>query len=47
MIKNRDLGCFYWEPESLWGYDMGAWDSKTKKPTVMMDAFLGIRYDEK
>ena len=47
MIKNGDLGCFYWEPESLWGYDMGAWDSKTKKPTVMMDAFLGIRYDEK
>ena len=47
MIKNGDLGYFYWEPESLWGYDMGAWDSQTFNPTVMMDAFLGIKYEEK
>lgn len=46
MIKNGDLGCFYWEPESMGGYDMGAWDNDTKRPTVMMDAFLGIKHTE-
>ncbi len=46
MIKNGDLGCFYWEPESMGGYDMGAWDEATKKPTVMMDAFLGVKHTE-
>ena len=28
------------------GYDMGAWDESTKKPTVMMDAFLGVKHTE-
>lgn len=46
MIKNGDLGCFYWEPESMGGYDMGAWDETTRKPTVMMDAFLGVKHTE-
>ena len=46
MIKNGDLGCFYWEPESMGGYDMGAWDEATRKPTVMMDAFLGIKHTQ-
>ncbi len=46
MIKNGDLGCFYWEPESMGGYDMGAWDEATSKPTVMMDAFLGVKHTE-
>lgn len=46
MIKNNDLGCFYWEPESMGGYDMGAWDEATRKPTVMMDAFLGVKHTE-
>ena len=46
MIKNGDLGCFYWEPESMGGYDMGAWDEATRKPTVMMDAFLGVKHTE-
>ena len=45
MIKNGDLGCFYWEPESLYGYELGAWDTKTLKQNVMMDAFLGLRYE--
>jgi arabinogalactan endo-1,4-beta-galactosidase len=38
------LGVFYWEPESYsWmGYNLGAWDPLTKRPTVAMDAFLGV-----
>ena len=46
MIKNGDPGCFYWEPESMAGYDLGAWDHNTQKPTVAMDAFLGIKHTE-
>lgn len=46
MIRGGDLGCFYWEPESMGGYDMGAWDEATRKPTVMMDAFLGVKHTE-
>jgi hypothetical protein len=36
------LGVFYWEPECYnWqGYNLGAWDPSTKKPTAAMDAFL-------
>jgi arabinogalactan endo-1,4-beta-galactosidase len=41
------LGVFYWEPESYnMGYSMGAWDPVTKKPTLAMDAFLGIKHIE-
>ena len=46
MIKNHDLGVFYWEPESMSGYELGAWNPDTKKPTEMMDAFLGIKHTE-
>ena len=39
------LGVFYWEPEAYnMGYSMGAWDPITKKPTLAMDAFLGIKH---
>lgn len=46
LIKNGDPGCFYWEPESMSGYDLGAWDHNTKRPTIAMDAFLGVKYSE-
>jgi hypothetical protein len=43
------LGVFYWEPERYSksspgsGYQLGAWNPFTKKPTTAMDAFLGIK----
>lgn len=39
------LGVFYWEPQSYnWkGYQLGAWDPRTKAPTVALDAFLGLK----
>jgi arabinogalactan endo-1,4-beta-galactosidase len=46
LIGNGNPGCFYWEPEALSGYDLGAWDQNTKKPTEAMDAFLGIKHTE-
>ncbi len=45
MLKDNDMtGCYYWSPESSAGYDMGAWDKNTNRPTVMMDAFLGVKH---
>lgn len=38
------LGSFYWEPESMTGYALGAWDPNTKRPTIAMDAYLGIKH---
>jgi arabinogalactan endo-1,4-beta-galactosidase len=35
-------GLFYWEPEGMspfTGYNMGAWDSSSKKPTAIMNGF--------
>ena len=46
LIQNGDPGCFYWEPESMAGYDLGAWDQNTKRPTEAMDAYLGIKHTE-
>ena len=46
LIKNDDPGCFYWEPESMAGYDLGAWDQNTKRPTVAMDAYIGVKHTE-
>jgi arabinogalactan endo-1,4-beta-galactosidase len=42
LKANGGQGIFYWEPECMspfTGYSMGAWDSSTKKPTVIMNAF--------
>ena len=46
LIADGDLGCFYWEPESMSGYELGAWDPDTRRPTIAMDAYLGLRYSE-
>jgi arabinogalactan endo-1,4-beta-galactosidase len=42
------LGVFYWEPECYnWeSYNMGAWDPVTKKPSLALDAFLGISHQD-
>ena len=46
LIQNGNPGCFYWEPESMAGYDLGAWDQNTKRPTEAMDAYLGVKHTE-
>ncbi|MFE7764122.1 glycosyl hydrolase 53 family protein [Streptomyces sp. NPDC057438] len=42
LKANGGQGIFYWEPECMspfTGYDMGAWDSATKRPSVIMNGF--------
>jgi len=44
LIDDGELGCFYWEPESSGGYNLGAWDGATGQATIAMDAFKGIKH---
>ena len=39
-------GLYYWEPEMADDYDMGAWNPLTRKPSLSMDAFLGVKHYE-
>lgn len=46
MMAIGGLGAFYWEPESMSGYALGAWNPNTKQPTIAMDAFQGIKHTD-
>lgn len=39
-------GLYYWEPELADDYDLGAWNPLTRKPSLSMDAFLGVKHYE-
>lgn len=42
LKANGGQGLFYWEPACMspfTGYNMGAWDSSTKRPTAIMNGF--------
>lgn len=44
LISAGALGCFYWEPEAMSGYALGAWDPNTKQASIAMDAYKGLKY---
>lgn len=46
LISDKELGCFYWEPEAFdnSGYNLGAWSSVTHQGTIAMDAFKGVKH---
>lgn len=46
LINDKELGCFYWEPEAFdnSGYNLGAWSSVTHQGTIAMDAFKGVKH---
>lgn len=46
LINDKELGCFYWEPEAFdnSGYNLGAWSSATHQGTIAMDAFKGVKH---
>ena len=39
-------GLYYWEPEQIDDYDLGAWNPRTRKPSIALDAFLGVRHSD-
>ena len=46
LIDAGASGLYYWEPELADDYDLGAWNPLTRKPSIVLDAFLGLRHSE-
>ena len=46
LIDAGASGLYYWEPELADDYDLGAWNPFTRKPSIVLDAFLGLRHSE-
>jgi len=44
LIEAGASGLYYWEPELVDNYDLGAWNPLTLKPSIVLDAFLGLRH---
>ena len=46
LLEAGAAGLYYWEPELTDDYHLGAWNPRTRKPTIALDAFLGLRHKE-
>ena len=46
MIDAGAAGLYYWEPELCDDYDLGAFNPLTRKPSIALDAFLGLRHSD-
>ena len=46
LINAGAAGLYYWEPEFTEDYHLGAWNPRTRKPSLVLDAFLGLRHRE-
>lgn len=46
MMEAGAAGLYYWEPELADDFDMGAWNPRTRKPSIALDAFLGVRHSD-
>lgn len=46
LIEAGAAGLYYWEPEMTDDYDLGAWNPLTRRPSIVTDAFLGLRHIE-
>lgn len=46
LIDAGAAGLYYWEPELTEDHHLGAWNPRTRKPSIALDAFLGLRHTE-
>ena len=46
LMEAGASGLYYWEPELADDYDMGALNPLTRKPSIALDALLGVRHTE-
>lgn len=46
LIEVGAAGCFYWEPELTNDYNMGAWNPETRRVSVALEAFRGLKHTE-
>ena len=46
LIEAGAAGCFYWEPELTDDYNLGAWNPKTQRVSIALEAFKGMQHSE-
>ena len=46
LIDAGAAGLYYWEPELTEDFHLGAWNPRTRRPSITLDAFMGIRHHE-
>jgi arabinogalactan endo-1,4-beta-galactosidase len=46
LIDAGAAGLYYWEPELADDYDLGAWNPRRRKPSLSLDAVLGVKHYE-
>lgn len=46
LIEAGAAGLYYWEPELSEDYHLGAWNPLTRRPSMVLDAFQGLRHRE-
>ena len=46
LIEAGASGCFYWEPELTDDYTLGAWNPKTRRVSIALEAFNGLKHTE-
>ncbi len=46
LVVAGATGLFYWEPEVVKDYELGAWNPITDQASIALDAFNGIRHAE-
>ena len=46
LMKVGAAGLYYWEPELTEDYDLGAWNPRSRKPALTLDAFNGVRHSD-
>ena len=46
LIDAGAAGLYYWEPELTEDHHLGAWNPRTRRPSIALDAFSGLRHTE-
>ena len=46
LMEAGASGLYYWEPELTDFYDLGAFNPRSRKPSIALDAFLGVRHSD-
>lgn len=46
LIDAGASGLYYWEPELTEDFHLGAWNPRTRRPSIALDAFMGLRHHE-
>jgi len=45
LVQAGASGLFYWEPEVVKDYELGAWNPLSGQPSIALDAFAGLKHE--